>query len=86
MDLIDQLNVIADRYEAREGHVGAELAEPWWPRERLRGVPLDPAGAPFVINPTTGRIGLAPDSPLAPAARRAAPPAPAPSPSRGSQP
>jgi hypothetical protein len=65
MDMIDQLNVIADRYAAREGRV-AQSWQALVPAERLRGIPVDPAGHAFVINPATGRIGLAPDSPLAP--------------------
>ena len=79
MDMIDQLNVIADRYEAREGRV-AQSWQTLVPAERLRGVPLDPAGTPFVINPTTGRIGLAPDSPLWPLPEEPRPPARAGSP------
>ena len=85
MDMIDQLNVIADRYEAREGHV-AQSWQTLVAAEHLRGVPLDPAGTPFVINPTTGRIGLAPDSPLAPLAEEPPPPAPSPVPPPRSQP
>ena len=85
MDMIDQLNVIADRYEAREGHV-AQSWQTLVATERLRAVPLDPAGTPFVINPTTGRIGLAPDSPLWPLPEEPRPPAPAPVPQPGSQP
>jgi hypothetical protein len=65
MDMIDQLNAIADRYAAREGHV-AESWQALATGERLQGVPVDPAGSPFVIDPATGRVGLAPDSPLAP--------------------
>jgi len=65
MDLIDQLNRLAARYADREGRVAqtwAELAR----AERLPGIPLDPAGVPLVINPVTGRVGLAADSPLSP--------------------
>jgi hypothetical protein len=65
MDLLDQLNAIAERYADREGHV-AQSWQALVAGERLRGIPLDPAGVPFVINPTTGRVGLAADSPLAP--------------------
>jgi hypothetical protein len=85
MDMIDQLNVIADRYEAREGHV-AQSWQALVAAEHLRGVPLDPAGTPFVINPTTGRIGLAPDSPLAPLPEEPRPPAQAPVPQPRPQP
>jgi len=65
MDMIDQLNIIAERFAAREGHP-AQSWQALAQGERLRGIPVDPAGVPFVINPTTGRIGLADDSPLAP--------------------
>lgn len=65
MDALDQLNAIAERYASREGRVAQS-----WPAlvqgERLRGIPLDPAGVPYVINPVTGRVGLAEDSPLWP--------------------
>ncbi|MCC7243074.1 MAG: hypothetical protein IT180_14195 [Acidobacteria bacterium] len=65
MDQLDQLNALAERYAAREGHV----AQAWPELARglgLPGIPLDPAGVPFTINPVTGRVGLAADSPLAP--------------------
>ena len=65
MDAIDQLNAIAERYAAREGHV-AQSWQALVQGERLRGIPLDPAGVPYVINPVTGHVGLSPDSPLAP--------------------
>ena len=32
----------------------------------LRGTPADPAGTPYVLNPSTGRVTLATDSPLWP--------------------
>jgi hypothetical protein len=79
MDMIDQLNAIADRYAAREGHV-AQSWQTLVPAERLRGVPLDPSGTPLVINPTTGRIGLAADSPLAPLPQEPRPPSAVPLP------
>lgn len=74
MDQIDALNAIAERYQAREGR----QAQSWQALiagERLRGVPLDPAGAPYVINPTTGRVMLAKDSPLQPLPTEPAAPA-----------
>jgi hypothetical protein len=45
MDAIDQLNAIAERYAAREGRV-AQSWQALVQGERLRGIPLDPAGAP----------------------------------------
>jgi len=65
MDMIDQLNVIAERYASREGRV-AQSWQALVQGERLRGIPVDPAGVPFVINPSTGLVELAYDSPLAP--------------------
>ncbi len=65
MDAIDQLNAITERYASAAGRVAAD----WQTLVRagaLRGIPLDPAGVPFVIDPSTGRVGLAADSPLAP--------------------
>jgi hypothetical protein len=74
MDLLDALNAAADRYAARQGapaRTWRELA----PALGLRGVPLDPAGAPLVLDPVTGRIALANDSPLRPLpVEQAAPP------------
>lgn len=65
LDLLDRLNDLAAQYAAREGHV----AQSWMalgPALGLRSVPLDPAGVPLVINPVTGRVSLAADSPLLP--------------------
>jgi hypothetical protein len=65
MDMIDALNVLADRYRARVGRPAPDwntLAR----SERLPFAPIDPAGAPLIIDPATGRVGLGPDSPLHP--------------------
>jgi hypothetical protein len=80
MDLIDSLNVAAEQHAARSGQV-AQSWQTLAPALGLRGVPLDPAGVPLVINPTTGRIGLAADSPLQPLPDEP-PPASAPAPAR----
>jgi hypothetical protein len=65
MDIIDELNSIADRFAARLGRPASG-----WPElvkaERLRGVPLDPAGVPLAYNPTTGRVSVDRRSPLWP--------------------
>ncbi|MEZ5283339.1 MAG: hypothetical protein R2712_00750 [Vicinamibacterales bacterium] len=79
MDLIDQLNAVAERYQAREGRV----AQTWQEFVRagyLRGIPLDPSGTPLVINPVTGRIGLAADSALQPLPAEPPPPSAVPVP------
>jgi hypothetical protein len=65
MDMLDALNARAERYAAREGHV-AQSWQTLAPALGLRGTPVDPAGVPFAINPTTGRVTLAADSPLLP--------------------
>jgi hypothetical protein len=65
LDVIDQLNVAAGRFQAREGRPATS-----WPElvkgERLPGIPLDPTGTPFALDPATGRVGLSPQSPLWP--------------------
>jgi hypothetical protein len=65
MDMLDRLNDLADRYAKREGR----MATSWQtlgPAAGLRGIPVDPAGVPFEIDPATGRIALGADSPLLP--------------------
>lgn len=64
MDAIDQLNTLVERYTAREGRPPRAWQD--LVRDGLRGVPLDPTGEPYVIDPETGRVGLAPDSSLHP--------------------
>jgi hypothetical protein len=83
MDMLDAFNALADQYAAREGRV-AQSWQTLGPALGLRGVPLDPAGVALVINPATGRIELAADSPLAPlpAADRPSQPPPVRSPAR----
>ncbi|MGE3273521.1 MAG: tetratricopeptide repeat protein [Vicinamibacterales bacterium] len=65
LDQIDQLNEAADRFQARAGRrpsTWRDLATVL----PLRGVPRDPAGAPYVLDSGTGRVTLSPGSPLAP--------------------
>ena len=65
MDEIDALNQIVGRVTTREGRpprTWQQLVS----SERLRGVPVDPAGVAFTLDPVTGRIGLARQSPLWP--------------------
>jgi hypothetical protein len=79
MDRIDALNVGGERYAARAGHVARSWQE-LGPALGLRAVPVDPAGVPFAIDPTTGRVSLGAESPLAPLPNEPAPtvaPAPA---------
>jgi hypothetical protein len=65
MDVLDQLNALASRYAARFGGPATNWND-LIRGERLRGIPLDPAGTPYEIDPTTGRIMLANTSPLWP--------------------
>ncbi|MDP1568877.1 MAG: hypothetical protein Q8L86_02650 [Vicinamibacterales bacterium] len=64
-DAIDQLEALVDRFEAANGRRPSgwqDLAG----RGGLRGVPLDPAGTPYVLDPATGRVTVSRDSPLWP--------------------
>ncbi|MFP5379226.1 MAG: tetratricopeptide repeat protein [Vicinamibacteria bacterium] len=78
LDAIDQLQAVVARAEAAIGRRPADwraLIVGGW----LRGVPLDPAGAPFVLDPATGRVTVSRESPLwplpdEPPAKTAAPP------------
>lgn len=65
MDLIDALNAAAGQYAAREGHAALSWQE-LGPPLGLRGVPVDPAGVPLILDSSTGRIGLSTESPLYP--------------------
>lgn len=78
LDVIDALNAAADRFEAREGR-RATTWEELVRGERLRGIPMDPTGVPYELDPSTGRIGLSQESSLWPPPREpgsGAPPAP----------
>ena len=85
LDVIDQLQILLDRYE-REAGTRARSWQPLIDRRMLRGVPSDPDGTPLVIDPATGRPTVArtsryyplPDEPLsATATQRGEAPAPA---------
>jgi hypothetical protein len=65
LDALDQLNASAARFEATTGRRPRSWQE-LVAGERLRGIPLDPAGTPFELDAATGRIDLAPGSPLWP--------------------
>jgi tetratricopeptide (TPR) repeat protein len=65
LDAIDRLTAIVAAFKARTG----EFPASWDALVRarmLRGLPIDPSGAPFRLNPTTGAVSLAPDSRLNP--------------------
>jgi hypothetical protein len=64
LDLIDRLQAIVRRYPPSPGtpYSWVELAR----RGVLRGIPLDPAGTPFDLDPATGAVSVAKSSPLYP--------------------
>ena len=65
MDAIDQLAASLQRFKDREGRLPRtwqELAT----AERLPGIPVDPAGVPFVVDAVTGKIDVSKQSPLWP--------------------
>jgi tetratricopeptide (TPR) repeat protein len=65
LDQIDQLNTIVSRYKARAGRFPANWEELAY-AGLLRGVPLDPAGVPYLLDRTNENVKLADTSPLAP--------------------
>lgn len=65
LDAIDALSGAIARYTAMTGKAPAAWADLVAARI-LRGVPLDPAGHPFVLAPETGAIDVSPESPLFP--------------------
>lgn len=64
LDLIDRLQAIVNRYPPPPGgeYSWIGLAR----RGVLRGVPLDPAGTPFELDPTTGKVTVSEKSSLHP--------------------
>lgn len=65
LDVIDALNQISDRFMGREKRPPRDWTE-LVVAERLRGVPLDSSGIPFVLDPATGRVDVAHESPMWP--------------------
>jgi len=65
MDTIEELNRRVDRFIAREQRPPRDWRE-FGIAEGLRGIPLDPSGAPYHLDATTGRVGLARESALWP--------------------
>lgn len=65
LDHLDQLAALVVRYR----DVTGRLPRSWDSLRRaglLAGVPIDPGGAPYLLNLETGAVDLSPDSPLAP--------------------
>jgi len=65
MDVLDELNRRLERFTNREGRPPRDWRE-FATSEGLRGVPADPTGVPYVLNPETGRIEIARNSQLWP--------------------
>ena len=65
MDAIDALNGITADFTKRHGRPPAS-----WPElaadKGWRGIPMDSSGAPFALDPATGRVSLGPKSALFP--------------------
>jgi hypothetical protein len=64
LDLLDQLRAIVGRFPPAAGaeHSWEDLIR----RGVLRGIPLDPSGTPFEIDPVTGDVRVSTKSPLYP--------------------
>ena len=65
MDTIDMITAALQRFRERTGRLPQswqELAA----AERWRSIPVDPAGVPFVVDTTTGKVDVAKNSPMWP--------------------
>ena len=65
MDAIDELTRVLQRFKDREGRMPRTWQE-LVSAEHLRGIPVDPTGVPFVVDATTGKVDISPQSPLWP--------------------
>ncbi len=65
MDAIDELTKVMQRFKEREGRLPRTWQE-LVAAEHLAGVPVDPSGLPFVVDPSTGRLDVSRQSPLWP--------------------
>jgi tetratricopeptide (TPR) repeat protein len=64
LDQIDQLEAIVQKYPVPSGepHTWSSLMK----RGVLPGQPVDPVGAPYILDPATGRVRVSEQSPLYP--------------------
>ncbi len=64
LDLIDQLQAVVGKFPPASGtpFSWVDLGK----RGILRGIPVDPAGTPFDLDPATGQVAIAKSSPLWP--------------------
>jgi hypothetical protein len=65
MDQLDAIDQIVERYTHRAGH-GPRTWQELVRSGDLPGIPVDPEGRPYLLDPTTSRPQLDPQSPLAP--------------------
>lgn len=65
MDTIDELNRRVERFMAREHRTPRDWQE-FAAAERFGGIPVDPTGEPYRLDPATGRIDLGSNSSLHP--------------------
>lgn len=65
LDAIDQLAASLQRFKDREGRMPRTWQE-LVTAERLPGIPVDPAGVPFVVDAVTGKVDVSKQSPLWP--------------------
>jgi len=79
MDVLDELNRASQQFMAREGRPPRAWQE-LIVAEQLRGVPLDPTGVPYELDPATGRIDVSRQSQLWPLPTDRPMPQPAPAP------
>lgn len=74
MDAVDNLSHGVRRFEQTYGRLPASWQEMVSAR-LLRGIPLDPTGTPYVLDPATGGVDVSRGSPLFPLRRPKSPPA-----------
>ena len=65
MDAIDRISAALQRFREREGRMPRSWQEVA-AAERWRSIPVDPAGVPFVVDPNTGKVDVAKNSPMWP--------------------
>ena len=65
LDVLDEINRALGRFTTREGRPPRSWQE-LIVAERLRGLPLDPTGVPYVMDPATGQITVSRQSQLWP--------------------
>jgi tetratricopeptide (TPR) repeat protein len=71
LDQVDELQRIVDKFPPPQGEEFSWLR---LVRQRiLRGIPLDPTGATYSLDPSTGRVSVAPESELQPMPRETEP-------------